>query len=96
MSKKYPDAGRVIIDKPYFLVVDIGGNAQMTCPTRELDNMLRYGDAERMKLVAASAIDSFNYLVMECTKEEAWRRILLMRKAMKDQAIATHRAGENV
>lgn len=94
MSKKYPDAGRVIVNNPYYLALDMGGGAQMACPTGELLNMLRYGDAERMRLVAATVIDSFNYLVMDCTKEEAWRRILLMREAMKDQATAAHKAGE--
>lgn len=57
----------------------------MTCPVGDLDWQLRYG-SESSKLAcaltAASVIDSFNYLIMNCNKEEAWRRIKIMRSAM--------------
>lgn len=65
-----------------YLIVDVGDGAQMTCPTSELEWRMRYGDAPA--LIAASVIDSFSYLITNCTKEEAWRRILIMRAAMKN------------
>jgi hypothetical protein len=56
----------------------------MSCPTAELEWRMRYGDAPRF--VAAGVIECFEYLIMHCTKEEAWRRIKLMRHAMKKPA----------
>lgn len=69
-----------IVDKEGYLVIDVGDGAQMTCPTDELEWRLRYGD--KPSLVAASAIESFAYLVMSCSRDEAWRRIKIMREAM--------------
>ena len=34
-------------------------------------------------MTAASVVDSFEYLINNCTKEEAWRRIKIMRKAIR-------------
>lgn len=42
------------------------------------------------RLLAAGMIESYLYLVQECTKEEAWRRIKIIRKAIAD----SRRAGE--
>ena len=81
MSEHHP-AGHIVIDKDGYLIVAIGGGAVMTCPTGDLQWRLRYGDGPVM--VAASVVDSFEYLINHCTKEEAWRRILLMRAAMKE------------
>lgn len=76
-------AGTVLVNEDGYLIVAVGGGAQMTCPTPRLDWRMRYGD--KPALVAASAIDSFEYLVRHCTKEEAWRRIKLMRQAMAEK-----------
>lgn len=61
--------------------VDCGDGAQMTMPRDRLEWNLRYGDPERVRFDAASVVESYAYLVMECSKEEAWRRIKLMRAA---------------
>lgn len=58
--------------------------AQMSLPLGGLQWQLRYGDAEGVSLTAASVVDSFEYLIMHCNKEEAWRRLKLMRAAMKE------------
>ena len=81
----------VIRDKDGYLIVDVGDGAQMTCPTGELEWRLRYGD--KPAFVAASVVDSFSYLVMNCTKEEGWRRIKLMREAIKESARNAKKAG---
>ena len=61
--------------------VPIGSDAQMTFPTTDLCYQMRYG--QNADVCAASALESFRYLVLECTKEEAWRRIQAMRQAAK-------------
>jgi hypothetical protein len=77
------DAGRVICAQDEYLVVSVGDGAQMTCPRPSLGWQMRYGNPERHRFTAASALESYDYLVLECTKEEAWRRIKLMRQAIK-------------
>lgn len=79
-SEHHPE-GHIIVDKDGYLVVAIGGGAQMTCPTGDLQWRMRYGDGAAM--VGAAVVDSFEYLINNCTKEEAWRRILIMRTAMR-------------
>jgi hypothetical protein len=76
-------AGDIICNKDEYLVVDMGG-CQMTAPRGSLEWQMRYGDPMRVRMVAAAALNSYEYLVLSCTKEEAWRRIKLIRKAMKD------------
>lgn len=66
-----------------YLVVEIGGGAQMTAPRGSLEWQMRYGNPEKFRMVAASVIASYDYLVWHCSKEESWHRIKLMRKAMK-------------
>ena len=34
------------------------------------------------RMLAASVMESYRYLILGCTKEEAWRRIKLMREAI--------------
>lgn len=63
--------------------VDCGGGAQMTMPRGRLEWNLRYGDPARVRFDAASAVESYRYLVLECTKEEAWQRIKLIRASME-------------
>ena len=70
--------------------VDLGGGAASFIPTPEtdkdrgLDDALRYGpkppDPGDVGM-AMTCLDSFQYLFLHCTKEEAWRRIKLMREA---------------
>ena len=37
----------------------------------------------RQKLLAMSVCESYRYLIMECTKHEAWHRIQQMRRAVR-------------
>jgi hypothetical protein len=82
------EAGRIICNENTHLVVAVSDDAQMTCPTWELDWQLRYGNANSHRFTAASALESYEYLVFHCTKEEAWRRIKLMRRALSQRAAA--------
>lgn len=63
--------------------VKVGDGAQMTFPSAELCHQMRYG--VNHDYAAAGSLESFRYLVLECTKAEAWRRILLMREAAKSE-----------
>jgi hypothetical protein len=66
-----------------YLVVQVGGGAQMTAPTAELEWALRYGDPEAVRMVAAAAVESYRHLVTE-TSQESWQRIKLIRQAMRE------------
>lgn len=79
MDRKPGDA---IVASNEYLVVDMGG-CQMTAPRGPLEWQMRYGDPEKYRMLTASALSSYDYLVNCCTKEEAWRRIKLMRQAIK-------------
>lgn len=70
----------VVRNENGYMIVDVGDGAQMTCPTGDLEWRLRYGDAPA--LVAASVIESFRYLLLECNAKEAARRMKIMRDAM--------------
>jgi phosphopantothenate synthetase len=35
------------------------------------------------RMMAAGVLESYRYLIEECTKDEAWRRIKLMRAAIR-------------
>lgn len=65
-----------------FLSVEIGEGARMTAPRAALEWQMRYGNPMLHRMAAASALASYDYLVNHCTKEEAWRRIKLMRAAI--------------
>lgn len=39
------------------------------------------------RMLAVGVIESYLYLIQECTKEEAWRRIKILRKALSDASI---------
>lgn len=65
------------------LYVDIGGGAQMSFPSAEELWQQRYGQPLR-RFTTASALASYEYLVLECTKDEAWRRIKLLRAARRE------------
>ena len=69
--------------------VDVGGGAAMAFPVQETaDEMgfawhLTYTKIEKVDaVVAASCLESYAHLVCNCTKEEAWRRIKLIRAAL--------------
>jgi hypothetical protein len=62
----------------------------MTLPLPKWLHALRYQRPEPYRgahicddrMLAAGALESYLYLVMSCTKQEAWRRIKLLRAAM--------------
>lgn len=74
------------------LNVEVGDGAMMTVPTGYWGWRLRYGKDTTPpgvcddRMLAAGVCDSYRYLIMECTKEEAWRRIKLMREAITANA----------
>lgn len=74
------DAGVITYDQDGYLIVSVGDGAVMTCPTGRLEWRLRYGD--KPALVAASVVETFRYLLTECTQKEALRRMKIMRKAL--------------
>lgn len=69
--------------------VDVGGGASMSVPVAGWPWQLRYVRPEPSRgticddrMLAAGVCDSYLYLIQECTKEEAWRRIKTMRAAL--------------
>lgn len=63
----------------------------MCLPFGEWPWQLRYARPESARgtqcddrMLAAGVCESYLYLVKECTKEEAWRRIKILRAALKD------------
>lgn len=74
------------------IAVDVGDGAMMTVPTRYWCWWLRYGKDKTTpgiaddRMLAASVCDSYRYLIMECTNEDAWQRIKLMREAINANA----------
>jgi hypothetical protein len=69
--------------------VDVGDGATMTIPIDDWLWQLRYrrpeparGTVADDRMLAAAVCDSFLYLIRECTKDEAWRRIKLLRAAL--------------
>lgn len=71
--------------------IEVGDGAIMSVPIGEWLWQLRYVRKEQTRpahicddrMLAAGVIASYMYLVQECTKEEAWRRIKIMREAMR-------------
>lgn len=72
------------------LDVFVRDDAMMTVPRQEWCWQLRYNKIERERdpgicndrVIAAGVMESFRYLVMECTKDEAWHHIKHMRAAL--------------
>ena len=70
------------------LNIPVGDGAMMSLPFNYWLWRLRYAKDQTPKgicddrMLAAGALESYRYLVMECTKEEAWRRIKIMREAV--------------
>jgi len=70
--------------------VPVGDGAVMTLPTSEWLWQLRYvrpepsrGNLCDDRMLAAGLGESYLYLIEECTKEEAWRRIKILRAALQ-------------
>jgi len=71
-----------------FKRVDVGGGAVMfipasdVCDAESINWHLRYGDAEQVRMQAATLLDSFQYLMSDdISLKEATRRLKLMRTA---------------
>ena len=68
--------------------IDVGDGAMMSLPWSYWLWRLRYANDMTPphicddRMLAASALESYRYLVLECTKEEAWRRIKIMRSVV--------------
>jgi hypothetical protein len=75
--------GRTLRTQDDVLHVAMGDGAVMSFPARNDDGCLgwrlHYHQREGDNYSAASVIESYQYLVLECSKEEAWRRIKLLR-----------------
>lgn len=71
--------------------IEVGDGAVMSVPIGEWLWQLRYARPEPNRgkhicddrMLAAGVIESYMYLVQECSKEEAWRRIKIMRNALR-------------
>lgn len=72
-----------VINKDGYMVVDVGDGAQMTCPTGDLEWRLRYQSDGNANLVAAGVVESFRYLLLDCSQTEAARRMKIMRDEMR-------------
>jgi len=76
------------------ITVKLGDGAQMDVPGAWWTWCLRYGKdmseppACSDRMMAAGVCESYRYLILECTKEEAWRRIKLMRAAVANGELA--------
>lgn len=76
-----------VVDSDRVLTVYVHPDASMTVPKSEWLWSLRYQDeperaAASDRMMAASVGESFRYLITSCNKDEAWRRILQMRRAI--------------
>jgi hypothetical protein len=60
--------------------VAVGDGAIMTAPI-DLEWHLRYGDPMLVRMQAAEAIASYDYLIRECSQDEALRRLKALREA---------------
>lgn len=71
--------------------IEVGEGAVMSVPIGKWLWQLRYVRPEPDRgpticddrMMAAGVLESYMYLVQECTKEEAWRRIKIMRDALR-------------
>lgn len=77
-----------VVDTDRVMSVYVHPDAMMTVPKSEWLWQLNWTDEpERGTLctdrqLAMSVCESYRYLIMECTKEEAWARIQKMRRAI--------------
>jgi hypothetical protein len=73
------------------LTVDVGDGAQMTVPAGYWLHRLVHetdgtppGIADDRSL-AASCLESYRFLIMNCTKEEAWHRLKMLREVIENE-----------
>lgn len=72
----------VVMDRS--LSVYVHNDASMSVPRAGWLYDLNWSDdPSGDKMLAASVGESYRYLIMECTKEEAWLRIQKMRAAIR-------------
>lgn len=70
------------------LHIEVGDGAVMALPLKDWLWQLRYSNEPDRgtqcsdRMLAAGLLESYLYLIEECTKEEAWRRIKLMREGI--------------
>jgi hypothetical protein len=84
------DIGDIIGGTDRTIVVHVGDGAWMTLPIPQwlwqLNHVRQEPDRGTKcddRMLAVGVMESFLYLVENCTKEEAWRRIKIMRGAMR-------------
>lgn len=71
--------------------IEVGDGASMKVPLSDWLWQLRYvrpepDRVERIaddRMLAAGVLEDYMYLVQRCSKEEIWRRIKIMRKALQ-------------
>lgn len=75
--------------------VPVGDGAGMTLPRPEWLWQLNWvrpepdrGTQCDDRMLAVGSLESYLYLIEECTKEEAWRRIKILRQAIRDHRAA--------
>ena len=67
--------------------VGVGDGAQMTIPNSELQWICRYGNIISVRYLAASCLESYDYLMgSNISEREAFRRLRLLRRAKKEIA----------
>jgi hypothetical protein len=73
------------------LYVDVGDGAVITFPAPKAECVvglawkMRYGDAEKVRYTAAGVIESYSYLILECSEKEILRRVRAIRKAVAEE-----------
>lgn len=81
-----------VIETDRDLHIPVGGGASMTVPRNDWLWQLRYTRPEPDRgthcddrMLVCSSLESYLYLVTECTRDEAWRRIKIMREAIRNR-----------
>ncbi len=81
-----------IIETDRDLRVPVGGGARMTLPKPDWLWQLCHVRPEPERgtkcddrMLVVSSLESYLHLVEGCTKDEAWRRIKILRQALKSQ-----------
>lgn len=63
--------------------ISVGDGAVMPRACGEAERVARYGDVVRHRYELAELIAAYNYLVTECSRDEAWRRIKAIRNPVE-------------
>lgn len=79
-----------VVDTDRVLSVYVHNDAMMTVPKADwlwqlnwIDEPKRDETTATDRQIAMGVLESYRYLVMECTKDEAWHRIMQIRRAVK-------------